>query len=129
MSDQAWRRFIDKLTFQRVDFIGGNSDDPDQGRETTTDIDSADVVSSNRSDLPGVHAVLLDIDVPAWLIPSSTEGHSHLYADVTCSWSAYLEFLHAAAKIGLVEPGYVDSVETRGYSSVRLPWVRKDGAA
>lgn len=28
------------------------------------------------------HTILLDLDVPAKLVPSTTEGHSHLYIDI-----------------------------------------------
>lgn len=121
----AWRAFTAHLTLHKVEFLPGTSEEPDAGREVVSILADANVFSSPRTDAPGHHAVLLDLDVPAWLIESSTPGHSHLYADVRCTWDDYLTFLKAAAAIGLIEPGYAQVVEQRGYSSVRLPWVKK----
>jgi hypothetical protein len=103
---------IDDLTFRRVDFGAGYDSD---ARPAVTDLYEANVVTSTRTDL----------DVTAHLVPSTTPGHSHLYADVACSWEDYRAFLKAAAKVGLLEEGYVNASEQRGYTSVRLPWVRK----
>ena len=76
--------------------------------------------------VPDLHKVVLDIDHLAWLIPSSTPGHSHLYVDIPpVRWDDYVAFMQAAAKIGLVEQGYVDAAIRRGHSDVRLPWVQK----
>ena len=71
------------------------------------------------------HAPVLDLDVPHRLIESSTLGHAHLYIDVECDWEDYLEFLKAAAKIGLIEEGYYKASEARGFTSVRKPGLKK----
>ena len=72
------------------------------------------------------HIVVLDIDHPAHLVGSSTEGHHHLYVEIPpCSHQDYLAFLDAAHKIGLIEEGYLNASMARGHSDVRLPWVRK----
>jgi hypothetical protein len=118
--------FLRNLTLHHADF------ELEQGygvdREPVLSLTKANVSSSLRTDQPGKHAVLLDLDVPALLLPSSTAGHSHLYVDIACSWEDYLFFLQAATKIGLIEPGYAAMAEMRGYTSLRLPWVRKDVA-
>lgn len=75
------------------------------------------------------HFPVIDIDIPARLIPSSTPGHSHLYIDHPVPESMYWPLLHALADAGIVEQGYVDASEARGYTSVRLPWVRKGNPA
>lgn len=125
--DFSLREFIGRLTFHKVDFGAGYIEgQSEHGRDEVSDVASANVVSSLRGDRPGTHAVLLDLDVPAWLVPSSTPGHSHLYADVRCSHGDYVAFLRAAERVGLIEPGYLAAVESRGYSSVRLPWIRKE---
>lgn len=79
----------------------------------------------------GLHHVVVDIDQPAWLVESSTPGHSHLYVELPggTPWADYVEFLEAAAKIGLVEPGYVEASKVRGGTYVRLPWIRKGSTA
>lgn len=126
----VWRSLADKLQLHKVDFGAGYEPDaPEHGREQAASYDDANVASSSLPGRPGHHAVVIDLDVPAWLVPSTSVAHSHLYADVSCSWPDYLEFLRAAAKIGLLEQGYVAACEARGYSSVRLPWVAKDAPA
>lgn len=113
---------IDGLTLQNVNFMADYGEDFDVSRPPVATRDEANIVSSH---VPGTdrarHKILLDLDHPAWLIPSSTEGNHHLYVDVTCDWDDYLEFLQAAAKIGLVEAGYVAASCERGYTSLRLP--------
>lgn len=100
-------------------------------RVVTDDIAEAEVVSSKHSsaftfgDAGGLHDLLIDIDVPAVLVPSSTSDHFHLYVPLACQWADYLAFLKAAARIGLVEDGYVKASEKRGHTSLRLPWVKK----
>lgn len=72
-----------------------------------------------------LHTVALDIDCGAILIPSSTPGHGHFMAHVTCTWEDYAEFLRAAAKIGLIEEGYLNASLERRETYLRLPWIRK----
>lgn len=71
------------------------------------------------------HMPVIDIDVKAFLIPSTTLGHSHLYIDHEVEWEDYIAMLKAMAKCGIVEPGYVSASEARGYTAVRLPWIKK----
>lgn len=112
---------IGALTWFKVQF--GLDGYDDMHRVQVDQLGEANTVGSVRPN--GQHAVLLDLDVPAWLIPSSTEGHGHLYADVSCSWRDYRRFLKAAAKVGLIEDGYASASIRRGHSALRLPWVRK----
>lgn len=83
-------------------------------------IQDAEVVSSEIHD--NLHAPALDIDVPAWLIPSSTEGHSHLYIDCPMTWRQYKKLLKALAKSGVVEKGYVKASIRRKHTALRVPW-------
>lgn len=125
-----WRDLIDRLTLTRVNFAAAPEDYDTGGDALREDVESlteASVVNSKNKHLR-CHAVLLDLDVPAWLIPSSSPGHSHLYASVACSEEDYFTFLDAAAKIGLIEEGYASVSKVRGQTSLRLPWVLKDGA-
>jgi hypothetical protein len=72
------------------------------------------------------HIVAVDIDWPAHLIPSSTPGHHHLYVEIPAvPTEAYLDWLDASVKIGLVQQGYADAARARGRSDLRLPWVAK----
>lgn len=99
----------------------------DAERVLTTDTDQANVITS-RVDGTDLHKPVLDLDLPATLLPSSTPGHFHLLIDKAMTWEAYEALLHALADAGLVEPGYVSASQSRGYTAVRLPWVRKGGA-
>jgi len=96
-------------------------------RQNAEDIFDANVVGSTRTDGNGVekHAVLIDLDVPAWLIPSSTAGHSHLYIDVKAGRSAYFRLLDALAECHVIEKGYAEASKRRGASFLRLPWIKK----
>ena len=73
------------------------------------------------------HVVAIDIDHEAWLVPSSTAGHSHLYVDIPggIAWEDYRDWLVASAKIGLIEDGYAEVSIKRGHTDLRLPWVSK----
>lgn len=85
----------------------------------------ADIIASS---IPGtgLHTIMLDLDVPAKLVPSSTPGHSHLYIDVTLPWWRYRRLLDALVEANVLEPGYVRASKVRGFTALRLPWIRKD---
>ena len=100
----------------------------EEGKERYTIVPEheANLITSKVKSLYGNrHAPVLDIDVPHKLVPSSTEGHAHLYIDVECDWSDYVAFLRAAVKIGLIEYGYAEASITKGFSAVRKPGVTK----
>ena len=71
------------------------------------------------------HAPVIDLDFPCELIPSSTPGHFHLVIDKKLSWAKYSKLLDALADAGLVEEGYANASLQRGYTSIRLPWVKR----
>lgn len=113
-------------------------DEEDDGRVEIENLEDAEAVGSKVAESTvidlgsaspvgtiAMHCLAIDIDVPAWLIPSSTEGHSHLYVDLMVNDDLLWNFLDAAAAIGLVEHGYVAACKARGMTSLRAPWVRK----
>lgn len=73
------------------------------------------------------HTPMLDLDVEAYLIPSSTPGHSHLYIEKPMSWRKYKKLLKALSQAGIVEEGYYKASVARGYSALRLRGVKKPG--
>lgn len=96
-----------------------------------------------------LHAPVIDVDLPEqqfWLkvlgsnglhglagmccvwVPSTTEGHGHLYVDELMSEAAMWFLLTALETHGLVEEGFVSASKMRGHTSVRLPWVKKEPA-
>lgn len=108
-----------------LDAYTGNS-----GRADTTSLADAQVTTSMlRPGLPcgqgRTHRPVLDLDLPAQLIPSSTPGHFHLYLDVEVPHRAYMALLDALAVAGVIEEGYRNASRERGYTAARLPWVRK----
>lgn len=94
-------------------------------REPAVSIAEANVSTSIREDAENCHALLIDLDVPAWLVPSSTPGHSHLYVDVKIPTPAYFALLDALADAGVIQRGYANSSKHRGGTALRLPWVKK----
>ena len=86
-------------------------------------IEAAHIILSADDD--GMHRPVLDIDFPAALIPSSTPGHFHLYLDKQMNFATYVILLDALAAAGVIEKGYASVSKARGYTSARLPWVKK----
>lgn len=95
--------------------------------EIAPGIGSANLVTSEFRD--GLHRLVIDVDHPLWVLPSSTPGHGHLYVDVPMTWFHAVDILEAMSEAGVVEPGYVASSKARGYTAVRLPWVSKGARA
>jgi hypothetical protein len=101
--------------------------DAASGRYDTVDLDEAQVITSRVASVgETTHKLILDLDIPAQLIPSSTPGHSHLYIDKGMSDAAWQTLLFALASAGIIEPGYMRASITRGFTAVRLPWVKKE---
>ncbi len=78
-----------------------------------------EMVTSELTD--GRHAPAIDLDVPAWLIPSRTPGNSHLYIDVPMTWRQYRRILKALRDGGVIEPGYYAMAVKKGRTSLRRP--------
>lgn len=112
--------------FVVTDWGGSSSGEMSTVDRHTGNLRDAHVASSLVRDTK-LHKVVIDVDHEAVLVPSSTPGHHHLYVDIPpVRWDDYVSFLQAAAKIGLVEQGYVDASIERGHTDVRLPWVQKN---
>ena len=101
-----------------------------KGKDTdkrTNDIFAANVITSRDSELSGRHRLVLDIDYSARLIPSTTDGRFHLYLDgLTISDEQFAILLPILAECNIISSAYAAHSLRRGYSSVRLPWVKKD---
>lgn len=91
-------------------------------------IDDANVTTSKVFAKDSIHKLIIDIDMPAQLIPSTTPGHFHLYVDHEMPWHDYVKLLEVLAAVGIIERGYLGASQARGYTSVRLPWVKKESA-
>lgn len=72
------------------------------------------------------HSPVLDIDFAARLVPSSTEGHFHLYLDgLVMPWTDYRRLLGALSRANVIQNGYYRSSLFRQMTCVRPPGVSK----
>lgn len=115
-----------------IDWTRGSEDGfRDDSRKPTNDLADAEVISSAIApatavlDEMSLHEIALDIDRVAYLIPSSTPGHFHLYIEHTVRWRDYAELLQLLAKMGVIESGFASASITRKATFLRLPWVKK----
>jgi len=117
----------DELDAMNTDDSGYDTDDV----VVAADDEKADGITSWMPEVPGsvpdveFHRPVLDLDFDAALVPSSTEGHWHLYLDALMPWDDYAKLLTVMAEVGILEQGYVDASLARGYSSARLPGVMR----
>lgn len=93
------------------------------------DLDRANLLGSVTDGDIMIHKPVLDIDIPMQVIPSSTPGHYHLIFDVEIEHWAYFDLLESLADCGIVQRGWVRASEERGFSAVRLPWIKKQQPA
>ena len=92
-------------------------------------IEQANIVTSALSNNKGpfnFHYPILDIDYDAHLVPSSTEGHYHLYLNMPVPWRQYKKVLRAMKDAGLIQDGFYRAAIKRGFTSARLPWIKKE---
>lgn len=86
----------------------------------------AQLVSSEIEGSPGWHSIMLDIDLPAALIETSTPGHYHLYIDHPIRWNDYLAFLYMCSKIGIIEKKFLKMSKKMQATHLRVPWLEKE---
>lgn len=101
------------------------ADSPEQTDKVTL---VSSLVAGDVENWTSLHYPVIDIDIPAALIPSSTPGHSHLYFAPKggISHEKLVKLLRVMTECGIVEDGYTDAVQDQGCSFVRLPWVKKE---
>lgn len=126
----ALRSLFEKLTAFKVKrwAMSSSSDDLERDREVT-DLENADVISSLIKGTEhlsgGVHVLAIDIDLPCYLVKSTTPGHYHFYVNAAITWKDYTALLRALSDAGIIEEGYVQASLARGHTDLRLPWVKK----
>jgi hypothetical protein len=121
----GYAEIAEKLERHQVDF---KDDDYGETRiEAPVDsLAKANIVSSKVRGSEDRHILALDIDFPAMLIPSSTEGHFHLYVDKEMSWPQLELVLETLAYAGVIEGGYAKASISRRHTSLRTPWTSKE---
>lgn len=110
---------------RRVDFMGEYNGQAEN--RPVVPVEEANVVTSEPR-YGSHHFPVLDLDYVAYLVPSSTRNHFHLYLDQPVEWPKLVAVLDAMADAGLLEPGYVEACKARGHTCVRVPWVGKSDA-
>jgi hypothetical protein len=83
----------------------------------------ANLISSETEG--GRHRPVLDIDIPCQYVPSTTEGHGHLYFGNAMSWDTYEKLLTALKDAGIIQLGYWAKSLERKATFVRPPWIKK----
>lgn len=63
--------------------------------------------------------------VPVRWVPSTTEGHHHVYVDWPIEWEKYALMLGHLYNSGVIERGYWNASEARKMSFVRMPHVKR----
>ena len=128
LGNLAWWRMAERMVKLTV-IPPDNYSSYDVGAEYLTERPSeAKLLSSRVSETTGdegLHIIALDLDMPAALVPSSTEGHFHLYIDHELGWPAYEKLLDALADAGVIERGYAEVSKARKETHLRTPWTRK----
>lgn len=107
-------------TFRKIEIFGSGF----YGRtQRSVECDEADAnVITSKLKVPGnMHAPALDLDFPARLVPSKTEGHFHLYLEIPMPWKRYRRLMKALKRAGIIEDGYYQASKAQGESTLRIP--------
>lgn len=94
----------------------------------TDDLEKANLISSKVKGTTR-HRPILDIDFPASLIPSSTEGHSHLYLDKELTEDEMGKLVTTLWEVGIIADGNLNQWHRSKRLFLRLPWVKKGKGA
>lgn len=97
---------------------------PQTERVQVDDPADANLISSLTED--GLHAPVLDLDLPHTYVPSSTPGHGHLYLDVEIPWDQYVALLAVLHDAGIIQTGFFYWSLRRQATFVRTPDVSKE---
>lgn len=129
-------RFNDLTKWRGIDWKRAGTSDKmaeSDGRSPAASLPVTEVLDSHLADCPADlhpselchHMPMVDIDLQAVLLGSTTAGHHHLYVNHTVYWKDYKALLKAMAQVGLIEQGYCNVSIARGGTSLRAPWIRK----
>ena len=136
------KKSVDELTSEQFELLehiqqmklfeitkwGTGSDAPfEDERRHVTSLSEANVFSSEIEGLFGAsrHYPALDIDMPAFLTPSSSRDHSHLVIRKLMTWQQYAKLLGVLAEVGIIQEGFYKAALRRQATFLRLPWIKK----
>lgn len=122
--------FVRHLRFGKADILYGSRNWTRAMASNTVDDadpDDANLVTSRyKGEGIETHALLIDLDIEHVYVPSSTEGHGHLYVKTTMGRGQWQSLMAALCKAGVISDGYYSASINRGFSSLRPPWVKKE---
>lgn len=124
---KPWKNLPDWVKanrFFKKDLVNG-------GPMVETNPEHANLVSSqvfyDEQKLTAYHTPIIDLDIPAQLIPSTTPGHSHLFIDKLLTDEQYDKLLRVLVEVGIVQKGILDlQWETDKMTCARLPGIIKE---
>lgn len=64
---------------------------------------------------------------PSW-VPSTTDGHFHVYVEHPLLWEDYCDRLHLLKRSKVIQDGYYEASKARQATFVRMPHVKKNPA-
>jgi hypothetical protein len=112
--------------YRVVDFIDPDYDNQNAG--VIVPEQDANIVTSELTAPGNWHAPVLDLDIPHRYVPSSTEGHGHLYLDIAVPFDQMMEWLDKGVELGIFETGWYNAALTRGFTAVRKEGIVKTDA-
>lgn len=119
-------KYIHPLLGQKLTRVDFGEEYDARGKPLDVDrLEDANGITSRVIGKTKAHKLLIDLDLPAKLIPSSTEGHFHLYIDHEIEEAGYFALLEALEAVGIIQTGYLEASKSRGFTQLRLPWVKK----
>lgn len=92
--------------------------------EKTENYENPNGVTSKTVD--GLHMPILDLDFPHTYVPSTKEGHGHLYLNVPISNFRWFILMIALYYAKVIELGFFIWSIRRGMNQVRLPYIKKN---
>lgn len=103
----------------------GESSDLQVEKQTEEDagLYEANIISSEVAQ--GLHIPIIDLDMDAALLPSSTMGHHHLYIDKVLTFEQLIKLLEVMHEVGIVQEGVLKGAKARKYAALRLPHIHK----
>ena len=115
---------LSRLVPRFVDITDGAKHDGKAGEQVDS-LDAANIITSKLLAPGDKHIPIFDIDLPIYVLPSRTAGHSHLYINKEVTWEQLKAIMEAFVAAGIVEEGYQMASEKHGFTSLRLPWIKK----
>ena len=88
----------------------------------------ANLVTSKVYEIDGVdfHTPILDLDLDAKLLPSTTHGHYHLYIDKVMPEEDYRKLIDVLVEVGILQKGIKEyQMDEEGFTAARLPGIKK----